>query len=192
MLNRFQLYQLVLFIGLIGGNFLAILLPHPWNLTPTGAIAIFAGMYLYNRWLSLLAPLLGLLAANLFQGFSPIWYVYISFMLITCLGAILRNSSMRFEKQFLLGIPICFLSAMLFFLVTNFFCWLGSTTYPQTLEGLGDCYIMAIPFFWNTLYGDLFYFCVLMGLMAPFYPVWKSQSQLSTAIAYNKTVQTEA
>ena len=33
----------------------------------------------------------------------------------------------------------------------------SGTLYPMSLAGLTECYVMAIPFFGNTLLGDLFY-----------------------------------
>ena len=41
--------------------------------------------------------------------------------------------------------------------------WLFSGFYPRTLGGLEACYVAAIPFFQNTLAGDLFYAALLFG-----------------------------
>jgi hypothetical protein len=54
-------------------------------------------------------------------------------------------------------------ASVLFFLVTNFGTWALSGMYPHTLAGLGACYVAAIPFFQNTLAGDLFYAALLFG-----------------------------
>jgi hypothetical protein len=35
--------------------------------------------------------------------------------------------------------------------------------YPQTGSGLVACYVAAIPFFQNTVAGDLFYAALLFG-----------------------------
>jgi hypothetical protein len=51
----------------------------------------------------------------------------------------------------------------MFFLLSNFHVWLGSTMYPQTLTGLLACYVAAIPFGLNMLAGNLFYSGVLFG-----------------------------
>ncbi len=37
--------------------------------------------------------------------------------------------------------------SVLFFLVTNFSAWIGSTMYPQNAAGLMAAYIAGIPFF---------------------------------------------
>ena len=52
---------------------------------------------------------------------------------------------------------------MLFYIVTNFGMWLFSGIYPRTLAGLEACYVAAIPFFQNTVAGDLVYTALLFG-----------------------------
>ena len=51
--------------------FAAILriLPHPWNFTPVGAMALFAGAKLGRSWKAFLLPLVALFAGDLFVGF---------------------------------------------------------------------------------------------------------------------------
>ena len=53
--------------------------------------------------------------------------------------------------------------SVLFFLVTNFSAWIGSTMYPQNAAGLMAAYIAGIPFFQGTLLGTLFYSALLFG-----------------------------
>ena len=50
-------------------------------------------------------------------------------------------------------------SSLLFFIVSNLGVWL--LYYPLTLEGLITCFTLAIPFFGNTIAGDLVYTAVL-------------------------------
>jgi len=54
-------------------------------------------------------------------------------------------------------------ASLIFFVVTNFSTWLTDAMYPMNFSGLMLCYEMAIPFFWNTLAGDLVYVTVLFG-----------------------------
>ena len=51
----------------------------------------------------------------------------------------------------------------MFFIVTNFGVWLVGNLYPKTLAGLAGCYVAAIPFFRNTLAGNVVYTLVLFG-----------------------------
>ncbi|MFM7399706.1 MAG: DUF6580 family putative transport protein, partial [Bacteroidota bacterium] len=53
--------------------------------------------------------------------------------------------------------------SLVFFLVTNFSVWYGSTFYPQNTAGLIACYTAGLPFLGNTVLGDLFFNGVLFG-----------------------------
>ena len=52
-----------------------------------------------------------------------------------------------------------FLSSIIFFILTNLGVWyLG---YPKNIEGFIACFTLALPFFVNTILGDLFYSFIL-------------------------------
>jgi hypothetical protein len=136
------------------------LVPHPPNFTPIGAMALFSGAYLGRRGaVALAAPLGALFLSDLVLGFySGMLTVYFSVALIVIIGwlALRRVSPIRVG-----GAAIA--SSVLFFVLTNFGVWLSSGFYPHTLAGLEACYVAAIPFFQNTVAGDLFYAAVLFG-----------------------------
>ena len=136
------------------------LVPHPPNFTPIGAMALFSGAYLGRRGaVALVAPLGALFLSDLVLGFyRGMPTVYFSVALIVIIGwmALRRVSPIRVG-----GAAIA--SSVLFFVLTNFGTWLSSGFYPRTLAGLEACYIAAIPFFQNTVAGDLFYAAVLFG-----------------------------
>ena len=52
--------------------------------------------------------------------------------------------------------------ALLFFLISNLGVWLMGG-YEKSIPGLITCYMMAIPFFQNTLSGSVFYSAVMYG-----------------------------
>ena len=52
---------------------------------------------------------------------------------------------------------------MFFFVTSNFAVWMFSGIYARDIAGLVKCYIAALPFFQNTLMGDLFWTAVLFG-----------------------------
>lgn len=82
-------------------------------------------------------------------GFYPGWiYTYVGFLSYFLYGYIAKNS---YRKQALL-LP---LSSFTFFLVSNFGVFWGF--HPHTLVGLAQTYIPAIPFYQNTLMGDLLF-----------------------------------
>jgi len=84
--------------------------------------------------------------------------VYFSVALIVTIGmiALQRRSALRIGTA-------AIASSVLFFVVTNFGMWLSSGFYPRTLAGFEACYVAAIPFFQNTVAGDLFYTVLLFG-----------------------------
>lgn len=130
------------------------LLPHPPNVAPIAAMALFGGVYL-NKKYALILPLLALFVSDLFIGFygAPMMsFVYGSFLLTGCIGLFLKN-----HKKPSAIIAAALFSSVLFYLITNFGVWLTTPLYPKTLSGLLDSYLMAIPFFRNTLLGDLLY-----------------------------------
>jgi hypothetical protein len=84
--------------------------------------------------------------------------VYLSFALTVLIGwAIARRKS----PLAIGGAAVA--SSVLFFVLTNLGVWLFSGMYPRTAEGLVACYAAAVPFFQNTLAGDLFFSALLFG-----------------------------
>lgn len=127
------------------------LIPHPPNFTPVLSIALFSGFIFKNKWKSFLIPVVGLALSNLVLGFQLISWVVMGIMLvITVLGVRLKA-----KKPHLQWISYSMISSILFFVLSNFFVWLQSGLYPLTFEGLFTCYIMAIPFFKNTILSTL-------------------------------------
>jgi len=141
--------------------FAAILriVPHPWNLTPVGAIALFSGAVIRNRVMAFVLPLVAMLAGDFFIGFHKLMpVVYASFLISTALGFWVRErrSTARVGGVVLLG-------AIQFFLITNFGVWAFSNYYPKIFAGLMACYAAGVPFFGNTLAGDACYSALLFG-----------------------------
>jgi len=137
-------------------------LPHPPNFSPITALALFGGASFADKRIAFLVPLLGLLLSDLVLGFYSITpFVYGSFALIVVLGLWLRQ-----RKSVARILFAAVASALLFFLVTDFGVWVLGDLYPNTLAGLGDCYVAAIPFFRNTLASSLLYSALLFGGLA--------------------------
>ena len=138
------------------------LAPHPENFVPIGALALFAGAKIENRRLALLVPIGALLLGDVAIGFhSLIPVVYLAFALVVWIGT--RLTPEAAASGIALG---GFVGSIVFFLLTNFAVWWTLGTYPPTLEGLLQCYVAGIPFFWRTLVGTLFYSAVLFGGLA--------------------------
>jgi hypothetical protein len=157
---------------------LSRLLPHPDNFTPVMAIALAGGVYLDKR-LALIIPLAALIISDMFIGFhNTIFFVYGSFLIIGFLGLWLKSHKKPFT---ILGTTL--FGSTIFFIITNFGVWLtgGGWFYPKTWQGLVECYTLAIPFFRNTVAGDVVYTGVLFGLF--------ELSRYSLRLFEKKTVQ---
>lgn len=138
---------------------LARLLPHHPNIVPIAALCLFGGVYLPKKFAFL--PLLALFISDYFIGFYGIdmLYVYGSFALTGVIGLWIRR-----HKKPLPVIISAFASSVMFFLITNFGVWaLPNNWYPHTLAGLIQSYTMALPFFRNSLIGDVGYTALLFG-----------------------------
>ncbi|MCM8776000.1 MAG: hypothetical protein NC930_06625 [Candidatus Omnitrophica bacterium] len=145
--------------GIILVAALSRLVPHPPNVTPITAMALFGGVYFSDKRLAFLIPFIAMLLSDLVLGLhSLLAIVYLSFGLIVCIGMWLR--SRRTAPRIVFA---AFLSSVLFFILTNFGVWILTSMYPRTLEGFISCYTAAIPFFRNTLLADLAYTSVLFG-----------------------------
>lgn len=134
------------------------LLPHIPNVAPIAAMALFGGVYLTKKY-ALAVPLLALFVSDLFLGFhNTMLFVYGSFLLTGLLGLWLKKHK-TVGNIFVTALA----SSVLFYLITNFGVWLVGGLYPKTVQGLILCYSAAIPFFRNSVMGDLFYTGVMFG-----------------------------
>lgn len=139
-----QKENLIIFFILIAVWFR--LIPHLPNFTPVTALALFSGLMLKRKWLSMSIPLVAMILSDLVLGFSAIsMWVYLGFASITMIGWFLDKMN---TKSILL-------SSLVFFIISNFGAWVLG--YPHTIEGLVMCYTLAIPFFGYSIIGDLFW-----------------------------------
>ncbi|MES2120924.1 MAG: DUF6580 family putative transport protein [Pseudomonadota bacterium] len=152
------------------------LVPHPPNFTPIGAMALFSGAMLGRRLIAFVAPLAALLLSDFVLGFyhgQATVYFSVALIVMIGMGALARVSALR-----VLGAALA--SSVLFFLITNLGMWWFSGFYPRNLAGLEACYVAAIPFFQNTIAGDLFFAAVLFGgfaLLARTVPALQAKPQ---------------
>jgi hypothetical protein len=134
------------------------LIPHPPNFTPIAAIALFGGAQFSSKRAAFFVPLASLFLSDLVFGFYPITpIIYGCFALTVCLGSWVGSRSAP-RVAF-----AAVVSAVLFFVLTNFGVWAIEHLYPKTLAGLADCYVAAIPFLRNMILGNLTYSALLFG-----------------------------
>lgn len=137
------------------------LMPHPDNVAPIAAVALLGGALLPRRW-ALTLPVAAMVVSDLFIGLhSLILFTWGSFALIA-LGSHLWLKRIRPA-----GVVVASLAASTFFyVVTNFAVWAFGDMYAHSWAGLMQCYVNALPFFRNTLVGDLVFTVTLFGAYA--------------------------
>lgn len=153
--------QFLLAMLLIGIAAFTRFIPHPFNFTAVGAIALFSGANFKDKRYAFLLPIIVMFLTDLFIGFHfSMLPVYACFAFAVWIGIRIRN------KQSVLKIAgASLLSSITFFLITNLPLWyMDMGLYPVSIQGTMESYQMAIPFFRNQILGDLFYNGILFGV----------------------------
>lgn len=114
-----------------------------------------APMLIKDRWFGIAMPIVAMFISDIIIGFHPYQFViYSTILIIAFLSPMVKNYTA-------LGI-MAVGGSVLFFLTTNFTVWLVWDYYPKTIDGLINCYTLALPFFKNTLIST----CIFTGLIA--------------------------
>jgi hypothetical protein len=151
------------------------IIPHMPNFSPLGAIGVFGAAHFTKRWQAFFIPIVATWLSDLFINnviyaqyypkftwfYEGFYWQYGSYLLITLAGIFILK---KINPQRIIAGALT--STTIFFLISNFGCWIGSATYPQNFGGLMACYAAGIPFLQGTLLGDLFYSGVLFGTFA--------------------------
>tara|TARA_B110001454_G_scaffold219202_1_gene251985 strand:- start:74032 stop:74580 length:549 start_codon:yes stop_codon:yes gene_type:complete len=155
----------VLFMVVLG--VVSRMMPHPWNFTAIGSMALFSGFSMKSNKYLMIVPFVCLVISDSLIGFyDGMIYTYIGF----AVGMLLSVAYFRKQDTFSFGGRVMTLaglsvvSSFLFFLITNFGVWKGATFYTQDLSGLITCYVAGLPFLFNQIAGDLFYAAIVFGL----------------------------
>lgn len=164
---------------------LSRLIPHPANFAPIGGMALFGAAYYSRRVWAFVIPIVSMWISDLilnnvvyaqyFDNFvwfySGAWFTYGAFILMVLMG-IFTLRKMKIPNLLLSALG----ASIIFFLVSNFGVWFSGSMYPGNFAGLTACYAAGIPFFKNTVMGDLFYTTLLFGafqLSAHRFPILK-------------------
>ena len=143
------LKSLLFFVGLL---VLSRLIPHPPNFTPLLAGAVFLPFLLKDKTLIVALPLVCLFISDLIIGFHNVMlWTYGAFFII---GITVINFS-KLNLKSLLGLSLE--GPTFFYLITNFGVWLSSSTYAKDVYGLLECYVLALPFYGNSLFSTLLF-----------------------------------
>jgi len=150
----------IIFIGLILLSGFIRLIPHPWNFTPLLAACIFSGSKIKPNGLAIFTPLLAIFLGDMFIGFySGMVWVYAGYILTILISIYLGKSTSLNSK--LLNVVF---GSLIFFIISNFGVWTSGLIYPLNFVGFSECYIAAIPFYKNTVFGTILYSGVFFGI----------------------------
>ncbi|MEK6555179.1 MAG: DUF6580 family putative transport protein [Bdellovibrionota bacterium] len=120
-------------------------LPHPDNFSAMGGLLFLCGYLVVRDRAVLPVALAALLVIDLLIGlYAGVEWVYLGYVAILALGW--TSSKTRVG---MVGIANA-VAAVAFFVLSNIGVWLSSGLYPQTSEGLRQCFLMALPFFHMT------------------------------------------
>ena len=173
-MNSFNINSKITIFGIIVLAVISRLIPHPYNFAPFGAIALFSGAMIHNRFAAVLWPCVAawisgvILNNTLYAGMFPdfTWFDYnifwqcLAYALTTLVG---RNMLMRNASAFRLG-SAALGSSLIFFIVSNFGYWTTGLFYTKDLAGMIACYTSALPFYPASLAGDLLYTGAMFGI----------------------------
>ncbi|MCI5054403.1 MAG: hypothetical protein MRY23_06280 [Pelagibacteraceae bacterium] len=133
--------------------------PHPPNFTNLIALSFYVPLLFGRKYIPLV--FFCFVVTDLFIGFhKTIFFTWISVILI-------GYTSMTFQGMLKNRVQGIFLSLFIFYILSNFGVWL-SGMYTYNLTGLINCYVMAIPFFGNTIVSTVLYSLVIEMLMRYF------------------------
>jgi len=127
-------------------------IPHPPNFTPILALGIFSGFYFRQLYLSLFIVIFSMFLGDIYLGFhNTMFFTYFSLVIAVIAGLFIK----KFKSSEILYAGLG--SSVAFFIITNFGAWLTLEMYQKNLEGLLSSYMLAIPFFHNTILSTLIY-----------------------------------
>ncbi len=133
---------------------ISAVLPHPANVTPIGALGLFAGTYIRARAFLLLP-----VAAALFADLSTIGVYSILIMFFVYSGHLLSALCGRYlvrDRSLSVRLPMAVIAASLgFYLVSNLGNWW--VYMPHSWSGLLQNYVMGLPYLLRTLAGNAVY-----------------------------------
>ncbi len=133
----------------------------PPNFAPVSAIAMFAAVVLPRR-LALIVPLVLMAVSDWLIG----WYLLpIMLTVYACFGvSVLIGFWVKRRVSIGRVIGSSLLGSVIFFLATNAADWGFGTWYVHTPAGLLQAYAAGLPFFRNTILGDLVYTGLAFGV----------------------------
>lgn len=139
---------------------ISALLPHPANVTPIGALGLFAGTYMRKPGF-LFLPVAAAMFADLVS--VGVYSVLVMFFVYTghLVSALCGRYLVR-DRALSTRLPVAVVAASVgFYLVSNLGNWWAFQ--PHTWAGLIECYTLGLPYLARTLLGNVLYSCLFFG-----------------------------
>ncbi|TZF84734.1 hypothetical protein FW774_07060 [Pedobacter sp. BS3] len=177
--NIQRILVLVAFVVFAAGTrAMPLFIPHIWNFTAVGALAVFAGAQFKDKRLALIVPLVAMALSDLFLGNGFNMVVYAGFIAMVICGMVIAKNISVFNVG-----CASIAGAVIFFLITNLaVVYSDYSLYPHNINGIIQSYIMGLPFLRNMIIGDAIYGIILFG---GFYLLEKRYPKLS--LNYSKS-----
>ena len=161
MLGNYLIKNFIAFISCVGIVLLFRIIPHPPNFTPVIVLSLYLP-FIFGIW-SIPFCILGFAITDYFIGFH-------SLMFWTWGALAFTGYTSKFCNKIYSRIVLSFIGAITFFVISNFGVWISGTLYEISVQGLLECYIMAIPFFTNTLLSTMFFAVIFeLFILSKFY-----------------------
>ena len=161
MFGNYLIKNFIVFISCVGIVLLFRIIPHPPNFTPVIVLSLYLP-FIFGIW-SIPFCILGFAITDYFIGFH-------SLMFWTWGALAFTGYTSKFCNKIYSRIVLSFIGAITFFVISNFGVWISGTLYEISVQGLLNCYIMAIPFFTNTLLSTIFFAVIFeLFILSKFY-----------------------
>tara|TARA_B110000483_G_scaffold22548_1_gene26018 strand:+ start:14483 stop:15052 length:570 start_codon:yes stop_codon:yes gene_type:complete len=179
---QFKNKSVLMITAIVVFGVIARLLPHFPNFAPMGAIALFAVAFYKRKSLALIMPVTAWWLSDLFLNNTRYavteeisWFTLDQLFSIIALIIIVVLGGLLLKKVSLSKVILGSTGASLvFFVISNFGVWMKGMLYPKTIQGLIECYSMALPFYQATFLSDMIYTSMFFGAMY-FYGSYNNQ-----------------
>lgn len=140
---------------------ISAVLPHPANVTPIGALGLFAGTYIRKQGFLLLP-----VAAAMFADLTTVGVYSVLIMFFVYSGHLVSALCGRYlvrGRALSTHLPVAVVAASVgFYLVSNLGNWW--VYQPHTWAGIVECYTQGLPYLARTLFGNVLYSSLFFGV----------------------------
>ena len=146
--------------------------------------ALAGGYFFTNKKLALLLPIIILGISDAIIGNSSIFmFTWSAFLITPIIGILAKSGKFKtysdklpsFATPAIVGLAGTTLSVLIFFLWTNFGVVVTTSMYPNTIQGLINSYINALPFLRNQLYTNMIFAPIIFTMINTLYSLRMSE-----------------